>query len=223
MNKNFRLYLFILSMVLVVLTAIIFWPYLYDNIVMPLAETMWLLLRISLLNIDQKYYWWGLILVTLLFFFYRLGQGSSNYEYDETVDQNTTLKNIEFWQIFFKFSSTDRDGEQSLKNELSRLLVSIYVSDQHTLSHFEILEALRERQIALPESIYQFLFSVPPHPKPGLKTFLKSIWLAPQKWVRHWFKRDQIELYQHTNDVLAFIETSLEINYDDKSLTQRDH
>jgi hypothetical protein len=221
MNKNIRLYIFILSIILILLLGIIFWPYILDNIVMPLAMTLWMLLRISLLSIDQKYYWWALILAILFFFFYRLGQGNSDYQYDEPVEQNTTLKNIEFWQIFFKFSGDDHD--QSLKNELARLLTSIYASDQRILSNYEVHEALKQRTIPLPESIYQYIFTIPQKRKANIKDFFKAIRLAPKKWVRRWTKRDLAEHYQNIDEVLAFMETSLEINYDDKPFTRRDN
>jgi hypothetical protein len=217
MKKYGRLLIFILSVILILILGLAFWPYLLVNIIQPLAKMLWLLLRISILSIDQNYYWGALVLSIFFLFFHRLSQQTGAYYYEETTDPNATLKNIDFWSSFFQFTHHDAESVRRLKSELARLLISLYASDQRSLTNFEILEALKARTIPLPEHIYSYLFDEDTQEKKdSIKHFLGSIRQIPQTWVRRWTKRDQTEHYLMIAEVLTFMETSLEVKYDDK-------
>ena len=93
MKKPLRLLILLLLFSLLLLAAGLNWQYVLNYILMPLATTAWLLLRIFILSIDQKYIWGGLVLAVLLLLLFRLGQDANITAYEETFDENTTLKN----------------------------------------------------------------------------------------------------------------------------------
>jgi hypothetical protein len=126
------------------------------------------------------------------------------------------LESVGLWRGFIIISTDEIDKDNPLKRELAQLLVSMYVSKQRGATSYEVSAALRQRQIPLPEPIYAFLFAEElPRPKRFFAQALRSIRLAPRRWVRKWSGRDVKEYYQNIQAVLTFMETSLEMKNDD--------
>ena len=95
----------------------------------------------------------------------------------------------------------------------------MYTSRQPETPHWEVYEALRLRQIPLPENIYAFLFPDKPlGGRPSFRQVLHTIRSAPKKWARRWTDRDVAAYYRSIEEVVNFMESSMEITHDDEHL-----
>ena len=102
--KNSRRYLAMLIVLglLLLLTVLLFEPFVMDKILVPLAAAIWLLLRIFVLSIDQIYYWIGLsgvgftivIFRTIHHLIYRPGP----VRLDSAPDASLALMAAESWR-----------------------------------------------------------------------------------------------------------------------------
>jgi hypothetical protein len=105
-----------------------------------------------------------------------------------------------------------------------RLLTSLYASKQSTSNDFRVYEALQQGRIPLPENIQTFLFPAEPQESGGpIKRLLQSIQKTPRKWMHQWTGQEKAEYYRMIDEVLDFVETSLEIKNDDRKFTHNEH
>jgi hypothetical protein len=131
------------------------------------------------------------------------------------LEWNETNNTIGYWRSWFLLNNSNIGDDRFLKKELAHLLASLYTSKQHTSTKFEIFDALQIGQIPLPEHIHTFLFpEKPKEPEQPIKKLLLSIRRAPRKWIRRWTGQETAERYRMVDEVLNFMETSLEINND---------
>ncbi|MCE1252596.1 MAG: hypothetical protein LWX83_03490 [Anaerolineae bacterium] len=223
MKNPIRFLVLIIIFSLILLISALNWSFVLTYILMPLATTAWLLLRIFILSIDQKYIWGGLVLAVLLMFLYRLGQETSISVMDEYPDENTTIKNVEFWKTFIKYNNDPSDNYRTLKAELQRLIVSMHASNLQGISNFEILELIKRREIALPSNIYDFLFDDENNQNNNFSKKIKMLLLAPRRWMNRLAGREQAQFYASLEEVFSFLESSLEINYDRQAVDPRKH
>jgi hypothetical protein len=206
----------ILLVSIILLVGILFWPFILNKIIGPISLMTWLLLRIFVLSIDQKYYWGAIIFVIVVFLFRLLPQDQTIIQTEGSPDSNATIKTIEYWRSVFTLINPDVHDEKTLKRELSRLLLSLYASKQRTSTDFRLYDALQRGEIPLPEHIHTFLFpNEPKESKWSLRKTIQSVWNAPRKWMRRWTGQETAEHYQMIDEVLCFIETSMEIKNDD--------
>jgi hypothetical protein len=211
MKTSRRFVGFILFLALFFLAGVLFWPYILNEIIRPTSQVLWLLLRIFVLSIDQKYYWAAIIFVVVFFLFRILPQGQSAIQTDDSFDSNSALKTIGYWRNLFILTEHELQDEKTLKRELIRLLLSFYSSKQRTSANFGLYEALQQGEIPLPEHIHAFLFpDESQESSRSLKRFVQSIRNAPQKWARRWTGQETAEHYRMIDEVLSFMETSLE-------------
>jgi hypothetical protein len=212
MNFSRRLVISIFFVLVFLFIGLVFWPFILSEIIRPISIVVWLLLRVSVLAIDQKFYWGALIFV-MLFFLYRLlppGQPATYPEYSES--SNATLRSIGYWRNIFFLTGHENYDSQNMKKELIRLVISHYATKQSTTANFEIYEALQRREIPLPEHIHAYLFAVQPqNTDRSLKTRLQAMANAPQKWLRRVSGQEAAEHKRMINEVLVFLETALEI------------
>ena len=193
----------------------LFWPFIVNEIIKPISLVVWLLLRILVLSIDQKYYWGALIFITVFFLYRLLPQGQAATYPDEPQSSNNALRNIEYWRNLFLLTDQYVRDDKTLKRELIRLLISLYATKQASAANFEIYEALQKREIPLPEHIYAFLFAENSLDNShSLKKRIQNIGLAPQRWVRRITGQEAAEHNRKINEVLVFLETALEIKND---------
>jgi hypothetical protein len=83
---------------------------------------------------------------------------------------------------------------------------------------------LQQGKIPLPENIHNFLFPQEPPVSDGpLKKFFQSVRETPRGWIRRWTGQGKAEHFQMINEVLNFMETSLEINNDARNRSQNRH
>ena len=91
MERSKRI-LIILSMLAVVLIlGVIYWPFVLNELIIPIALTAWLMLRIFVLSVDQKIYWGALILGAAVLLFRRLMQSTLMDETETLLEENRLL------------------------------------------------------------------------------------------------------------------------------------
>ena len=218
MKKASRIFL-LLFLSFIVFLGIFYTPYMANNILMPLALTFWLLLRISFLHIDQKDYWFLLIWAGGILILYRLGKTLLNTKEEERAELpglNAVIDEIDNWMIGFRYpGASEREG-RIIRQRLVDLLVSRYASRNENSTPKKTLDALQQRQIPLPETVYQYLFAKQAAASP-LRRAVHAILHAPQKWVRKWTGREKADFYHAIEDTLSFIENSLEMKNGDET------
>lgn len=72
MNSSRRLTLIGFLLLLTLFVGLLFWPFILNDIITPASLVVWLLLRIFVLSIGQKYYWAVIIFLTAFFLYRRL-------------------------------------------------------------------------------------------------------------------------------------------------------
>ena len=224
MKLSKRVVLSLLMAAIVLFLGMLFWPFIVNNIIKPIALALWLLLRILVLSIHQKYIWYVVIFAAFFFLFRFLPQEQSDIPSSVSPELNTTIMNIEHWRNLFIYEGQNVREEETLRRELTYLLTSLHAWHQSTSKKFSIHDALQKGEIPLPGHIHAFLFSQELPASGGLlKRFSQSIRKTPQKWIRQWTGQEKAEHHKMIDEVLNFIETSLEINNDGRNISQSKH
>lgn len=200
-------------------------PGIREYFVTPLALVLWLFWR--LLQSVHQAVWWGLLVFLALWFvaarFFRVTAAPPPPRRTQS-DANATLARIEYWQMSLRLSRPGFQPPGILKNNLGKMLAAMYTSRQSEAVHYQIYDALKAREIPLPENLYAFLF--PPEP-PGsphsLARILRAIRAAPGAWARRWSGREEAEFYRSLEEVIGFMESSLEAGYGDEYVRTHPH
>jgi hypothetical protein len=216
MNISKRLVVFCFFILIIVVIGILFWPFILNDILVPISQVVWLLLRIFVLSIDQKYYW-GAIIFIVLFFIYRLLPSIEPVaQFDNFQDLNTTIRAIGNWRILFTVIGSVAPDKRGLRQELINLLLSLYATKQRTSADFRLYDALQKGEISIPEHIHDFLFLEEPQKvRWSFKKLVQSIQSTPRKWIRRWRGQEVAEHYRMIDEVLSYLEESLEMKNDD--------
>ena len=224
MNPSRRVVIAFLIAGVVLFLGMLFWPFIVKDIIEPITLVVWLLLRILVLSIHQKYIWYVVIFAAFFFLFRFLPQEQSDIQSSVSREPNTTILNIAYWRNLFIYNGQNVREEETLRRELTYLLTSLHASHQSTSNNFLIHDALQKGEIPLPGHIHAFLFSQELPASGGLlKRFSQSIRKTPQKWIRQWTGQEKAEHFQMIAEVLNFMETSLEITHDDGIRSQTKH
>ena len=224
MNLSKRVVSILLILAIVLFLGMLFWPFVLKNIIQPVGLVVWLLLRILVLSIHQKYFWYAVIFAAFFVLFRLLPEAGRDMPADVVSERNTTMINLEFWRGLFIYNGQSPQDEKFLKQRLTNLLTALYASQQSTSNDFHLYDALKQGRIPLPGKIHTYLFpQETPEPGGSLPRLLQSIRETPQKWIRRWTGQDKAEHYQRIEDVLNFLETSLEIKHDDGTPSQIKH
>jgi hypothetical protein len=214
----------VLVTAIVLFIGMLFWRFILNNIIEPTAVAIWLLLRILVLSIDQKYFWYAVIFLVVFFLMRLLPKAQPAIQSDLHPNTNATIMNIGYWRALFTYDNQDVREEKILKRQLIYLLTSLYASKQSTSNSFDIYEALQHGEMPVPETIHAFLFSAEVQESGGLiNRFIQSVRKTLRKWIRQWTGQEKAEHYQMIHEVLDFMETSLEIKNDDRNFTHNDH
>jgi hypothetical protein len=224
MNIPKRLVIFVFILLIILLVGMLFWPFILKEIIIPTSLAVWLLLRIFVLSIDQKYYL-GAIIFIMLFLLYRLlPQDQPSIQSGDSQNSNATMQTIGIWHSLITLSGYDTREDKNLKRELIRLLLLLNATKKRTSADYELYEALQRGEISIPEDIHDFLFLEEPlvvgH---SLKKRIRSIGNIPRKWIRRWTGQETAEHYRMVDEVLCFIETSLEVKNDDGKINPNKH
>jgi len=217
MTNRQRLAIGLVSLVTLALLTVLFWSFIAAEIIAPVALLAWLLLRIFILSIGQQTYWYAAAFVLLLSLFRLWPKSPVNPPFERHAGGNVAIKTFERWRSMFLLTDHDLHSLRNLRWELVRLLLSLYATKQHSEADLKMHEALQRREIELPDTIHAFLFPGETPAKP--RSFLRRVqdfWLLPLKWARHRALQQQarVECHRRIDDVLCFLEKSLEMNDD---------
>jgi hypothetical protein len=214
-NISRRLVIFIFFLLLILLVGMLFGPFILNEIIKPISLVAWLLLRLFVLSIDQKYYWGAIVFVVVFFLFRFLPLDNPALPPDEDQNSNATMRNIRYWHSLFTLAENDSHDDKTLKRELARLLLALYATKQRTAADFRLYDALQQGEIPIPEYIHTFLFvEEPQETRSSLKKFAQSIWNAPRKWIHRWTGQEAADYYFKIDAVLSLMETTLEMKND---------
>lgn len=222
-NRSKRFFLALLIATLVVFLGLLFWPFIINNIIQPTALVLWLLIRILVLSIHQKYFWYAVIFAAVLLLLRILRQTQSQLPSRAYIETNTTITNIGYWRGLLLYNGQDIREDKVLKRQLAQLLTALYALKHGAPNNFRMYDDLQEGKIPLPGNIHAFLF--PPAPLSGglLQKYFQSIQKTTRRWIRRWTGQEKAEHQKMIDEVLNFLETSLEMNNDDRAPFQNKH
>jgi hypothetical protein len=208
--------------------TLLFWPYLLDNVIQPVATVIWLMLRLFVLSIDQLVYWWLLVAGIVVYLTYRLLRLSSAPPVpDETFGSGSPLDPVNLWQASIR-AGEQQSEETPVKRRLTWLLSNTYASRQQAGPSYQIREAFEQRQIPIPDPIYEFLFttdaaqvkySLLKDPLRATGQALVAVRRKVRNRLRRWSGREKADYYRAIDEVLSMMESSLEIPHDDDPTT----
>ena len=217
MNNSKRLVIVGFWLLLILFVGLLFWPFILHDIITPVSLVVWILLRIFVLSIAQKYYWGAIIIIAAFFLSYcLLPPPPPMLQARDSQNSNETLRTIGYWRSLFALTDQDIQVGRTPKRELARLVISLDPTNQRTLPYYLLYEALQRGEIPIPEQIHTFLFSAEPQ-KAGrsLKKRIQFIRNIPRKWIRRWTGQEFADHCRMIDEILCFIETSLELKHDD--------
>jgi hypothetical protein len=210
------------------IAALLFWPYLLTNVIQPVATVVWLMLRLFVLSIDQLVYWWLLVAGIVIYLTYRLLRLSSAPPASgESFETGSPLDPVILWQASIQ-AGEQQSAESPVKHRLTWLLSNTYASRQQASPSYQIREAFEQRQIPIPDPIYEFLFPAGAAQvkysllKDPLRATGQALAAARRKvrtGLRRWSGREKADYYRAIDEVLSMMESSLEIPHDDDPTT----
>jgi hypothetical protein len=212
-SQRWALFGFILLVFLFL--GLVFWQFVFYNILQPVSLVIWLLLRICVLSIGQQYYWVILIFVAMVFLVRLLPRGQMEMQPDEIEIASETLTSINTWRRMYIPGDDLESDDRIIRREFARMLAVLYATRLHTEPDFKLYDALRRGDIPLPAHIHDLaFFEVPPPQKSSLRRSIQSMRNIPHKWIRRWTGQEKAEHYRMIEEMLSYFESSLEMNND---------
>ncbi len=193
--------------------GIIFRAFLVENVVVPIATLLSLFWRV-LISVHQAIYWGAVIALAAVLVVRRLYQMAGHEEEQYVPASDSILSAIESRRRLLQASGEAGYASVTLKRDLRRMLVGVYAAKQPEAVPFVIEDALRLRQLPLPDRIYGFLFDEEAQGKePGWRQRLLQFAATPERWRRHWTGIDKVEFHQALEETLAYMETLMEVKH----------
>ena len=125
-NRSKRFVLVSLVAALVLFLGLLSWPFILATLLQPIALALWLLVRILVLSIHQKYFWYALIFAAVLVLLRLLRQTQSEPPAQASFETNTTLTSISYWRALFLYNGQDVLEDKTLKRNLVDLLTFFF-------------------------------------------------------------------------------------------------
>ena len=101
------------------------------------------------------------------------------------------------------------------------MLISFYATKQRTSADFRLYDALQRGEIPIPKHIHDFLFvEEPQKTRWSVKKLIQAIRESQRKWIRRRTGQETAEYYRMIDEVLGFLEASLEMKNDDRKFNQ---
>ncbi len=202
---------------------LLFRAFIVTNVVVPIAMLLMLCWRL-LLSIHQSVYWGLVIGLAAVLAFYRLIQVAGQEEEPSTPILDSVLKSVDYWRLWFQLAGNGGPTAARLKQELRHKLVAMYAVKQPEAATFVIHEALRARELPIPDPVYNLLFSDEQQEIDlSWRQRLQQLADKPGKWLRHWTGREKAEYYQAVEETLSFMESLMEIKHGDDYFDTSDH
>ena len=220
MNISRRLVIVVFFLLIILFVGMLFWPFVLNEIITPTSLAVWVLLRIFVLSIDQKYYWGAIILITVFFLYRRLlPPPPPMVQAENFQNSNEIMRTIGYWRSLLTLTDENIHAGKTLKKELARLLLSRHATKRRTWPYFRLYDALQQGEIPIPDQIHAFLF-LEKSQEGGLLQFIRNI---SRKWLRRWTGQELADHYRMIDETLCFIETSLEMKNDDGKFNPNKH
>ena len=205
MGKTNRLALFIFILGAILFLGLAFSGWVLPNIVQPVAQTIWLFLRIFILSVDQVYYWNVLLIAVVIWVLYRFIRLQSPVAPEDTFIRNEAISNLRNWQAALASTKQGGSDRSITRNKLLQLVISHYAAGQPGRNWIDIQQDLEERRLALPDSVYNFFF-----PSAGLSPKNPSL-VAISLAFHHWYSRisgqEEAAFDRMLDELVDFIKT----------------
>lgn len=212
MNRTTRLALFGLVLGLFLFLGLLFSSWTIPNIVLPVAQAVWLFLRMFILSVNQEFYWWLLEFCVAIWALYKLSLGEEPVRGEVYIPYNEALNNQKLWKELLAFSKGDAVQRDILKQRLILLLASHYNTSRRDSTLLEVRQALETRQLPLPDPLYAFLFI--PEPEKPRNLSMRSLLRTFRQKVRRMSGREAADFNGMVYELIEFIENSSEKKYE---------
>jgi hypothetical protein len=178
--RRFAFFIFILGIILFL--GLIFSAWVVPHIVAPVAETIWLFLRVIILTVDQVYYWNLLGITLVIWVIFRLARRKSSIVSEENTVRYEAISHVKNWYEALASSKRDDTARNFARDKLLQLVISHYAAKQLNSNQPEIRQAIEQHRLILPDTVYNFLFPTESQRpiKPSLAAFNNTIprWLS---------------------------------------------
>ena len=223
MKKRFRYLLFALFIGLLLLLVLLFPQFVVAGILLPAATALWIILRIFILSIHQQILWWGVIFLSVIVAFRGVFRTSATDHRVMVSDSNPARDRTSIWRDSILLNVRADSDKDSFRRDLMWLFTTLYSSRHEGEAKYQIREAILDHGITIPGSVFDFLFFTPPpapnrsfaqHPVEYLRVKIESPVRGFQKWVRRRTGSDASDYVRGIDEVLTFMETSLEMRHE---------
>jgi hypothetical protein len=217
MNNFYRWHLYIPLMGVVLVLLVIFRNFVLGFFLEPIALLLWAAWRV-ILSVDQTV-WWGLLIFAIFLLALRfIPTESGGYQrpnhYDDTTHGNNGER-LAYWSRRIQASAGKEIEREALRQDFMKLITAILLL-REKLEPAQAQEAIRDRQIPVPESVYAFLF--PGEPADGNNS--RPARARPSPLFQNWIKRVRFankQGYQRNlYEVVCWIETLLEMDHNER-------
>ncbi len=216
MNISRRLVFSVFILLIILFVGLLNWAFVVKEILMPVSLVAWLFLRILVLSIHQQYFWVALILSVFIFLYRLFPPEQTTISLEEGNIGNETISTIGVWYRLILSNDGNIRDKTALKRDFTRMVVSLYATKLHTQADFHLFDALRRGEIPLPEPIYIYLFQENQQKKErSIKEWIRSLLNNLRLWIHHLTGQEKADHYRMIEEVLCFLETSLEMKNDD--------
>ncbi len=226
MKKSGRLTLALLLLGMILLAGVLLRAVLLEYVVTPIALLLLYIWRI-ITSVDQEVYWGALVFAALVYGAYEIFQRRKKRPaalQTAPSDNNATLENVGYWRAMILITRDEIEKPNILRREMGKMVASMLAAKFGGVSPVDTINALKQRQIPLPEPVYAFLFpDESPRPRRTFQQALQALWQAPRNWIRRWTGRDWAEYQETIEKVIAYMETSMEIENENKPVESLKH
>ncbi len=205
MNKVSRVTIFIFILGLILFLGLIFARWVVPNLVQPVAETVWLFLRVFILNVDQVYFWSLLPIAAVILAASRLVRKKSPVQFEQELIRNETRENLKNWQEAIAIAKHAGSGRDITRDKLLRLLISYYAAMQPDAGQADIRQQLQQHQLPVPESAHRFLFHSETHMSGD--SFWKALYSPFQRWYRRLTGEEEALIDRMVDELIDLMKT----------------
>jgi len=201
-----------LILFLLVSLIVIFRSFLMAYIFEPVALLCWVVWRI-VSGVDQNIYWIVLIVICIILvirlIFYK-NDKPPNSAYNYTYKP---LNRVEYWQTIIMDSDLGKNESEYLRDRLKELLIIVITQGERSDSA-DTAEIIGNGNASLPLAAHRYLFpSRGEHGMFSLNQQRNFMFLVP-RWLRGWTRKFFHQDHSLVDEILKWMETELEINYE---------
>jgi hypothetical protein len=206
----------------VLLAALFFPQVVLEQVVVPAATALWLLLRTFVLSIHQGAWWWGLLVIVAFAAPVLLLRRLSPEDPSHAAARRVAWDPARRWRDSILANVHSVPSRDSFRADAAWLLSSLYDSPRPGSQAYQVRDALRRREIPLPPAVHDFLFAAAEPPPP-----IPSFFTDPRACVRETVesmrrnarqrsrsRRRAARYVRSAEEVLAFMETQLEMRHE---------